>query len=75
MRFNLVKKLFLCRGVIPFALRLEKCSSVPYPLFLDMKYPENLLSNLFINKSLVTFAIMLAAAIEINLESPEIIFF
>ena len=39
-----------------------------------MKYPENLLSNLCIKKSRVTFAIMLAAAIEVNLESPEIIF-
>ena len=74
MRFNLVKKLFLCRFVIPFSLRLEKCSLVPYPLFLNMKYSENFLSSLSIKRSRVTFAIMLAAAIEVNLESPEIIF-
>ena len=74
MMFNLVKKLFLWRFVIPFALRLDKCSLVPYPLFLNIKYPENFLSNLSIKKSRVTFAIMLAAAIEVNLESPEIIF-
>jgi hypothetical protein len=39
-----------------------------------MKYPGYLLSNLSIKESRITLAIMLAAAIEINLESPEIIF-
>jgi ribonuclease HII len=58
----------------PFSLRLEKCCLVPYPLFLNMKYPGYLLSNLSIKESRVTLAIMLAAAIEVNLESPEIIF-
>ncbi len=59
---------------MPFLLRLKKCSSVPYPLFLNIKYPENSFSNLSIKKSRVTFAIMLAAAIEVNFESPEIKF-
>ena len=63
MKFNFVKKLFLCRFVIPFSLRHEKCSSVPYPLFLNMKYPENFFSNLSIKKSLVTFAIILAVVL------------
>ena len=45
---------------------LEKCSFVPYPLFLNIKYPEYFFSKLSIRLSRDTFATMLAEAIAVN---------
>ena len=48
---------------------------MPYPLFLNIKYPGNFFSNLSIRLSRNTLATMLAEAIDVNFESPETIFF
>ena len=45
------------------------------PLFLDIKYPAYCFSNLSISLSRDTFATMLADAIDVNLLSPDTIFF
>lgn len=60
-------------GVGPSSFNPAICAFVPYPLLLAKSYPGSTLSYSTISRSLVTFAIILAAAIEMLFASPLMI--